>query len=129
MMRKPRFNYSQEYIPHAYLELCIEGTPSGDFAMPANYLHIWPRGQFMMIALPNQDKSFTVTLFMPTAQFDSITDPNSLLDFFRAHFPDAIGMMFLDALGGDFWGGLFKKPGDFLWDRGTISKTFQPAGV
>ena len=36
-----------------------------DFAMPANYLHIWPRGHFMMIALPNQDKSFTVTLFMP----------------------------------------------------------------
>ena len=39
--------------------------PPLQFAMPPNYLHIWPRGQFMMIALPNQDKSFTVSLFMP----------------------------------------------------------------
>jgi kynurenine 3-monooxygenase len=41
-----------------------------DFAMPPNYLHIWPRGQFMLIALPNQDKSFTVTLFMPTQKYE-----------------------------------------------------------
>ena len=40
-------------------------TPIFQFAMPENYLHIWPRGQFMMIGLPNQDKSFTMTLFMP----------------------------------------------------------------
>jgi len=69
MMKRPRFNYSQEYIPHAYMELCMPPV-NGDFAMPPNYLHIWPRGQFMMIGLPNQDKSFTVTLFMPTSTFE-----------------------------------------------------------
>ena len=68
MMKRPWFNYSQEYIPHAYLELCIPATAENEFAMPENYLHIWPRGQFMMIGLPNQDKSFTMTLFMPKAK-------------------------------------------------------------
>ena len=83
MMRRPRFNYSQEYIPHAYMELCVPPSPDNDFAMEKNYLHIWPRGQFMMIGLPNQDKSFTVTLFMPTETFNSITDGEGVLEFFR----------------------------------------------
>lgn len=51
--------------------------------MPANYLHIWPRGQYMMIALPNQDKSWTVTLFMPFEIFNSLDTPETLLDFFK----------------------------------------------
>lgn len=51
--------------------------------MPKNYLHIWPRGEFMMIALPNQDKSWTVTLFMPFEIFDSLTSPSKLIDFFK----------------------------------------------
>merc|ERR1711892_296413 len=89
MMKRPRFNYSQEYIPHAYMELSILPI-DGDIAMPPNYLHIWPRGQFMMIGLPNQDKSFTVTLFMPTATFENIKDRDSLLHFFNDNFRDAI---------------------------------------
>lgn len=94
LMRKTRFNFSQEYIPHAYLELCIPPAQNdGEFAMPPNYLHIWPRGNFMMIALPNQDKSFTVTLFMPFETFDTITDDMSLLDFFGANFPDSIPLI------------------------------------
>lgn len=51
--------------------------------MPPNYLHIWPRGQYMMIALPNQDKSWTVTLFMPFGIFNSLDTPEVLLDFFK----------------------------------------------
>jgi kynurenine 3-monooxygenase len=53
MLQRPGFNFSQTYIEHGYLELCI---PADDdkFLMPHNYLHIWPRGKFMMIALPNQ---------------------------------------------------------------------------
>ena len=61
--------------------------------MEANYLHIWPRGQFMMIALPNQDKSFTVTLFMPTSKFDAITDGPSLTAFFEEFFPDSLDLI------------------------------------
>ena len=93
MMRKPRFNYSQEYIPHAYMELSVPPTPDGDFAMPRNYLHIWPRGQFMMIALPNQDRSFTLTLFMPTDTFSSLTDTESVLQFFNENFQDSIPLI------------------------------------
>merc|ERR1719481_2083266 len=70
MIKRPRFNYSQEYIPHAYMELCVPPDDDGNFAMEPNYLHIWPRGTFMMIGLPNQDKSFTVTLFMPFTTFE-----------------------------------------------------------
>jgi kynurenine 3-monooxygenase len=102
MMKKPRFNYSQEYIPHAYMELCMPAV-AGDFAMPPNYLHIWPRGQFMMIGLPNQDKSFTVTLFMPTDVFSGIKDGLSLLDFFTEHFRDAIPLIGKEKLVEDYF--------------------------
>merc|ERR1711992_41402 len=92
MMKKPRFNYSQTYIPHAYMELCMPPV-NGDFAMPPNYLHIWPRGQFMMIGLPNQDKSFTMTLFMPKITFDGITNGDDLVQFFEEYFPDSIPLL------------------------------------
>uniref|UniRef100_A0A1D5QS97 Kynurenine 3-monooxygenase n=2 Tax=Macaca TaxID=9539 RepID=A0A1D5QS97_MACMU len=52
LMKKPRFDYSQQYIPHGYMELTIP-PKNGDYAMEPNYLHIWPRNTFMMIALPN----------------------------------------------------------------------------
>jgi len=93
MMKMPRFNYSQTYIPHGYMELCIPPTSQGQFAMEPNYLHIWPRGQFMMIALPNQDKTWTVTLFMPFSVFETITTPEELLEFFRTHYVDAIPLI------------------------------------
>ncbi|GFS52444.1 kynurenine 3-monooxygenase, partial [Trichonephila inaurata madagascariensis] len=86
MLKLPRFNYSQSYIEHGYLELCIPPTDDGEFAMEMNYLHIWPRHTFMMIALPNQDKSYTVTLFMPFAMFDKLKTPEKLLEFFTEHF-------------------------------------------
>lgn len=61
--------------------------------MPPNYLHIWPRGQFMMIALPNQDKSWTVTLFMPFTKFANITTADELIEFFTEYFPDSIPLI------------------------------------
>jgi len=102
MMKKPRFNYSQEYIPHAYMELCMPPV-NGDFAMPPNYLHIWPRGQFMMIGLPNQDKTFTVTLFMPTSTFESIKDRDGVLQFFNENFRDSINLIGKEKLVSDFF--------------------------
>ena len=102
MMKKPRFNYSQTYIPHAYMELCMPPV-NGDFAMPPNYLHIWPRGQFMMIGLPNQDKSFTVTLFMPTETFENIKDKEGLLHFFNENFRDSISLIGKEKLISDFF--------------------------
>ncbi|XP_043211081.1 kynurenine 3-monooxygenase-like isoform X1 [Amphibalanus amphitrite] len=103
MMKAPRFNYSQTYIPHGYMELCIPPTATGQFAMEPNYLHIWPRGEFMMIALPNQDRTWTVTLFMPFAVFDRITTPDELLEFFRENYRDAIPLIGEEKLIKDFF--------------------------
>jgi len=103
MLKRPHFNYQQTYIPHGYMELCIPPNVDGDFAMPPNYLHIWPRGQFMMIALPNQDKSWTVTLFMPFNIFDSLKTPDQLLTFFSEHYPDSIDLIGKNRLISDFF--------------------------
>jgi len=103
MLKRPHFNYNQTYIPHGYMELCIPATDKGEFAMPPNYLHIWPRGQFMMIALPNQDKSWTVTLFMPFDIFDAITTPEKLLDFFKTTYADSIPLIGEERLVEDFF--------------------------
>ena len=86
MIKLLLLDYSQKYIEHGYLELCIPPTKSGDYAMEPNHLHIWPRGEFMMIALPNLDRSFTVTLFMQFKIFERLTDETKLLNFFEKYF-------------------------------------------
>lgn len=103
LMRWGRLNYQQEYIEHGYKELTMPPTASGGFAMPENYLHIWPRHEFMMIALPNQDHSFTVTLFMPFNIFESIETEEDLLAFFMKHFPDSIDKIGTGLLVRDFF--------------------------
>ncbi|XP_077288296.1 kynurenine 3-monooxygenase cn [Arctopsyche grandis] len=105
MMKQPLFDFSQTYIEHGYLELCIPPTKEGQFAMPYKYLHIWPRGEFMMIALPNQDQSWTVTLFMPFVKFKQLDTPEALLKFFNTNFPDAIPLIGKDKLISDFFKG------------------------
>ncbi|XP_046997114.1 kynurenine 3-monooxygenase-like [Schistocerca americana] len=103
MMKAPLFQYSQRYIEHGYLELCIPPTADGKFAMAEQYLHIWPRGSFMMIALPNQDRSWTVTLFMPFEQFEALDTPQRLLDFFGEYFADSIPLIGSKKLVKDFF--------------------------
>ncbi|PCJ64148.1 MAG: kynurenine 3-monooxygenase [Bacteroidetes bacterium] len=96
MVRTNRFDYSQTYTNSGYKELCINSTPDGDFAMDPNSLHIWPRGNFMMIALPNPDKTFTCTLFMPFEGengFDNLNADEKILSFFKEHFSDAMALM------------------------------------
>ncbi|CAH2264575.1 kynurenine 3-monooxygenase [Pararge aegeria] len=105
MMKQPLFNFSQQYIEHGYLELCIPADKDGGFQMPPNYLHIWPRGNFMMIALPNQDCSWTVTLFMPFKNFKEINSEGKLLDFFKKYFQDSIPLIGEKKLIEDFFGG------------------------
>ena len=90
MMRSTPTNFSQTYIPHMYKELIMASDGPGKFRMEKNYLHIWPRGEFMMIGLANLDGSFTMTLFMPHDKFKEITDPDSVMKFFKAYFPDSI---------------------------------------
>ncbi|XP_026841877.1 kynurenine 3-monooxygenase [Drosophila persimilis] len=102
LVKLPGFNYSQDYIETGYLELCIPAK-AGEFQMPPNYLHIWPRNSFMMIALPNQDKSFTVTLSMPFKMFASIQSQDQLLAFFRQHYTDALPLIGEEQLIKDFF--------------------------
>ncbi|XP_041418728.1 kynurenine 3-monooxygenase isoform X2 [Xenopus laevis] len=101
-MRKSRFNYSHVYIPHGYKELTIPPR-KGEFAMEPNYLHIWPRNTFMMIALPNLDKSFTCTLFMPFEDFEKLTTGDQVVDFFKTYFPDSIKLIGKKKLTEDFF--------------------------
>ena len=91
-----RFTYSQNYLDHGYKELTINPTSSGDFSMDSNTLHIWPRGQFMLIALPNLDKTFTCTLFFPFEgenSFAALDTKEKVFDFFAKIFPDALTLM------------------------------------
>ncbi|MDG1756743.1 MAG: NAD(P)/FAD-dependent oxidoreductase [Bacteroidia bacterium] len=96
MMKNDRFDYSQSYTNSGYKELNITPTPDGNFAMDPDSLHIWPRGNFMMIALPNPDKSFTCTLFMPYAGevgFDQTNSDQEILNFMNTYFADAVPLM------------------------------------
>ncbi len=91
-----RFNFSQEYLDHGYKELTIPPGPDGTFLMEPNALHIWPRGLYMLIALPNPDGSFTCTLFFPFEgddSFDGLSDSNQVRSFFQRQFPDAAAMI------------------------------------
>ena len=96
LQKTPMFNYSQSYLSHGYKELVIPPNEDGTHRIDKNCLHIWPRGKFMMIALPNLDGSFTVTLFFPMkgeVSFESIKTESDVLAFFQKTFPDAIPHM------------------------------------
>lgn len=91
-----RFNYMQEYLDHGYKELEIPRSPENDFQIESDALHIWPRHDFMMIALPNLDKSFTVTLFNKfdgENGFDNLDSDTKVLNFFNKYFSDALKYM------------------------------------
>jgi kynurenine 3-monooxygenase len=92
-----RSDYQQSYIEHGYKEFHIPATNAmGAFAMKKEALHIWPRKNFMLIALPNIDGSFTCTLFFPfegLTSFDSVTTDEDIKALFTEHFPDAIPLM------------------------------------
>ena len=93
---KLRFSFSQHYLDHGYKELSILPGPEGSFQMEKNALHIWPRGTYMLIALPNFDGSFTVTLFMPfegEPGFNNLDTKEKVLDFFNQQFPDVVPLI------------------------------------
>lgn len=87
------FNYSQSFLEYGYKELVIPPTASGGFQMEKNALHIWPRKSHMMIALPNMDGSFTMTLFYPHEGFAALKTESDVLDLFGRDFPDAAALM------------------------------------
>jgi kynurenine 3-monooxygenase len=104
LQRTDRFNYNQFYLEHGYKELTIPPLAGGGHRLEKNALHIWPRGNFMLIALPNADGSFTCTLFLPfegDVSFEKIKTDADVLSFFQKYFPDAVPLM--PTLVKDFW--------------------------
>ena len=91
-----RFQFSQNYIEDGYREILLPANADGSYRLEKNALHIWPRGRFMLIALPNEDGSFTCTLFMPMKgenSFESLTNKAAVQTFFETTFPDFYTMM------------------------------------
>lgn len=95
--KKFLFSFSQDYLTHGYKELSILPKENGDYKIFKNALHIWPRGAFMLIALPNLDGSFTVTLFLSYDEgeynFNNLTNEKKVSEFFQKEFPDALALM------------------------------------
>jgi kynurenine 3-monooxygenase len=96
MLRQSRFNFSQQYLNYGYKELTIPAGANGKHALETHALHIWPRGNHMLIALPNVDGTFACILFLPFEGADSFAQLNThseVVDFFRARFPDVVPLM------------------------------------
>jgi kynurenine 3-monooxygenase len=111
MQRQSMFDYSQEFLEVGYKELNIPANADGSHKLDKNSLHIWPRGNFMLIALPNLDGSFTCTLFMPFEgenSFEELDTQEKLITFFNKYFPstkDVIPDLVVD---------FFKNPKSYL---------------
>lgn len=117
MQRQSMFNYSQEFMKIGYKELHIPANSDGSHKIDKNSLHIWPRGNFMLMALANLDGSFTCTLFMPFEgenSFEKLNDKKTLISFFDKFFPDTQEV--IPDLVEDF----FKNPTSYL----VITKCF-----
>ncbi len=90
-----RTDYEQMYLKHGYKELHINDD-EGKWKIANDCLHIWPRKNFMLIALPNLDGSFTVTLFLPfegETSFESLDTDDKIQAFFEQQFPDAVPIL------------------------------------
>ena len=96
MQKTDRFEYAQSFLQHGYKELTIPAAEGGGFRMERNALHIWPRGGFMMIALPNVDGSYTCTCFWPFSgenSFSALATRDEVRAHFGRVFPDAVPLM------------------------------------
>lgn len=95
--KKFLFSFSQDWLTHGYKELSILPAENGNYKTYKNALHIWGRDSFMLIALPNLDGSFTVTLFLSfddgEYNFSNLTTPEKVVEFFQKYFKDALELM------------------------------------
>ncbi|WP_395045341.1 FAD-dependent oxidoreductase [Flavobacterium sp.] len=122
MQRQSMFDYSQEFMKLGYKELHIPANADGTHKIDKNSLHIWPRGNFMLMALSNLDGTFTCTLFMPFVgenSFEELKDEQALVKFFAKYFPDTKEV--IPDLVKDF----FKNPTSYLAKMKCYPWTFE----
>jgi kynurenine 3-monooxygenase len=96
MAKRPGFEESVELLDWGYKELTIPAGPGGSFLIEKHALHIWPRGRIMLMALPNRDGSFTVTLYLPhrgESSFERLDTHQRVAELFRSQFPDAASLI------------------------------------
>ncbi|KAI1492884.1 hypothetical protein F5X96DRAFT_624084 [Biscogniauxia mediterranea] len=104
LMKFTRMDYKQEYIDTLWCEFKIkprealdeksQQSPDAKFRISPNHLHIWPGKQFMFIAIPSDDGSFTCTLFMPSSEYTKLeNDSSQLPQFFDEHFPGVTSLI------------------------------------
>ena len=93
----PEFSVTQDFLTHGYKELEIPADKNGNHVISKEHLHIWPRGDYMLIALPNMDGSFTVTLFLSYSEglynFDNLITEEKIIEFFKKDFPDTLSLI------------------------------------
>ncbi len=122
MQRQSMFNYSQEFLDIGYKELNIPANADGTHKLDKHSLHIWPRGKYMLMALPNLDGSFTCTFFMPFEgenSFESLKTIDDVTAFFTKNLPDTIDV--IPKLAEDF----FKNPTSTLVTMKCFPWTFE----
>ena len=96
MLKISRFDFSQQHLDYGYKELTIPAGNEGKHVLEKHALHIWPRGKFMLIALPNIDGTFACILFLPFEgehSFADLNTPSDISGFFQRFFPDALALM------------------------------------
>jgi kynurenine 3-monooxygenase len=96
MFKLSRFNFSQQYLDYGYKELTIPAGSDGKHLLETHALHIWPRGNYMLISLPNIDGTFACILFLPfegADGFAGLTTQVEVMQFFESRFPDAVSLM------------------------------------
>jgi len=96
MLNRNRFNFSQQYLDYGYKELTIPAGAEGKHAIDPHALHIWPRGNYMLIALPNIDGTFACILFLPfegADGFEQLSTRADVIAFFQTRFPDVVPLM------------------------------------
>jgi len=96
MLRLPRFDFSQQYLDYGYKELTIAAGPNSKHRLDPHALHIWPRGSYMLIALPNINGTFACILFLPfdgENSFANLDADSNVVAFFEANFADILPMM------------------------------------
>ena len=122
MQRQSMFDYSQEFMKIGYKELIIPANEDGSHKIDKNALHIWPRGNFMLMGLSNLDGSFTCTLFMPFEgenSFEEIKTESELALFFEKFFPDTKEII------PDLVEDYFKNPTSYLVKMKCFPWTFE----